>query len=427
MESFKNKKYTNKRTLVPLLLSISTLFLIGRPQDFIPGLSAIRPGYVILILLIILVIGRSQIAMNGQIIKILEVQLTLSFFILIFLSFFWAEIHSASFNFLTQFLVTCIYFYCLCKYSNSFNDLKKQLWVLSIIIFWYSLFSVLRNGKMERVFVGGMYDPNDLALLMVSSLPITYMLFNIEKRFVKRIFLGTTIILSLLTIVLTKSRGGFVGMSVLLGSFILIKTNINTSRFNFRKAAIIGLLVVLGLTFTSPAYEERMRTIFGNSDEGSGRIGLWKRTIEMIKEKPFLGFGVGNFTSSYGIRLSSNKFKNMPSPEDWAPSAWATAHNSFLLVAVELGIPGLIIFLSILGSCLRSFRKIRRYALQQGNDLIFFSAGMLSLSFLSFIICAFFISSAYSNYLFFLVGMAVMLGGLAEVESETCGEKTVAV
>ena len=70
-----------------------------------------------------------------------------------------------------------------------------------------------------------------------------------------------------------------------------------------------------------------------------GRIEIWSRAIYMIQDFPFTGIGMGSFTkvadTLYPFFLAS-------------PGQVPHAHNLFLQIAVDLGIPGLIAWLAVL-------------------------------------------------------------------------------
>ncbi len=79
-------------------------------------------------------------------------------------------------------------------------------------------------------------------------------------------------------------------------------------------------------------------------DESSlGRANIWMNTLAMIKERPFHGFGLGNFRTFYpafhqAVAKSGFDRKHRCS----------NVHNDFLEAAVEQGIPGFITFVFVL-------------------------------------------------------------------------------
>jgi len=76
------------------------------------------------------------------------------------------------------------------------------------------------------------------------------------------------------------------------------------------------------------------RTIGGTDD----RVEIWSRAIFMIQDFSFTGIGMGSFTE-----VADTLY-----PFSSSPGRISHAHNLFLQVAVDLGIPGLIAWLAIL-------------------------------------------------------------------------------
>jgi putative inorganic carbon (HCO3(-)) transporter len=106
--------------------------------------------------------------------------------------------------------------------------------------------------------------------------------------------------------------------------------------------AVIVLVALIGIIFayiisSSPIYSQVLLT--DSSEKLSGRVEIWSRAIFMIKDFPFTGVGMGLYgglaDSLYPFFLN-------------APGSVPHAHNLFLQIAVDLGIPGLISWLSIL-------------------------------------------------------------------------------
>jgi putative inorganic carbon (HCO3(-)) transporter len=106
--------------------------------------------------------------------------------------------------------------------------------------------------------------------------------------------------------------------------------------------AVIVLVALIGIIFayiisSSPIYSQVLLT--DSSEKLSGRVEIWSRAIFMIKDFPFTGVGMGLYgglaDSLYPFFLN-------------APGSVPHSHNLFLQIAVDLGIPGLISWLSIL-------------------------------------------------------------------------------
>lgn len=396
------------------ILPICTIFIIGRPQDIFPFIGKLYPGYLIFIILSLSILIKLKIDYNQRILNNKIAKTAFMYFSLMYLSIIWAEIQSISYEFLITFINTILYFYCFCKYPFTKHAIMRQLGALVIIVLFYSILAIMKKDEMERVFVGNMYDPNDIALIFVSSLPLIYLLMNMERKIVNKIIPIITMIIAIISIILTKSRGGLLGLIVMFISILLMKMDLNKVRFNLTKILTLCAILLIFMIASSNAYWERMRTITEGSDQGSGRVSLWLRALEMTQEKMFLGVGIKNFTSSYGYRLKYKRFRNTPSRDEWTPNAWATAHNSYILVAAELGLIGVILFIATLINCMISLRRVRVISIRDGDNTVYTASGLFILALISFIVCATFLSFAYQNYLYFLIGMIIAFSSYAE-------------
>jgi O-antigen ligase len=88
---------------------------------------------------------------------------------------------------------------------------------------------------------------------------------------------------------------------------------------------------------------------------------------------------------------------------------WNAPHNSFLQIGAELGIPGLIVFIAMIGSALLALHRLERSSRRRSVPLAvppqLVQALMASL--IGFVVGAFFLSLAYSELLYMLLALAV--------------------
>jgi O-antigen ligase len=91
-------------------------------------------------------------------------------------------------------------------------------------------------------------------------------------------------------------------------------------------------------------------------------------------------------------------------------SDWISVHNAFLQYAVDLGVPGLLLFLWLYVMCLRSARAVERRSAREPalGDLAHLAAGV-QIALVAFGVAAFFHPIAYQFYFFAIGGMAVAL------------------
>jgi O-antigen ligase len=94
-------------------------------------------------------------------------------------------------------------------------------------------------------------------------------------------------------------------------------------------------------------------------------------------------------------------------------SAWTKVHNVYLEYAVDLGLPGLLLFLLLFHACLAKARSTRRRAASVPSlrELCCLAEGV-EISLLAFAVAAFFHPVAYHFYFYYPAGLAVAVGGV---------------
>ena len=108
-------------------------------------------------------------------------------------------------------------------------------------------------------------------------------------------------------------------------------------------------------------------------ESASGRLFMWKMSLKAITESPIIGTGSGGFAKAYS-KAQHDYFAKYGQPESLPESRVAGspeyAFNEYLQIAIEFGIPGLILFLSILLISLINMIKEREAGLA-GSVLAF--------------------------------------------------------
>lgn len=134
-------------------------------------------------------------------------------------------------------------------------------------------------------------------------------------------------LLMLATLLLTGSKAGLIALLAGLVIFALF----GLSGKPKAQAVIIGLAILLILSaFLIPPLRLRLLHAFGaQSHSTMFRLYTWQATWEMIKARPWLGFGGGAFEHIF--------------PRFAIAGYTRAAHQSFLQLAAETGIPGLLL------------------------------------------------------------------------------------
>ncbi|WP_222845048.1 O-antigen ligase family protein [Candidatus Methylopumilus rimovensis] len=162
-------------------------------------------------------------------------------------------------------------------------------------------------------------------------------------------FLGSMLPILGVLVYMTPGRSGYL-------AFMVVTVYLGYLLFRAKLYKVLSVVFLLSSTLllTSPLVQDRielgvkeMQHVDPTNIESSSmgmRMVLWKHTIELIQDRPLLGFGTGGFEEAY-----SQKIKDNP---DWEKNIMHDPHNQFLKIWAEMGMLGLIVFLSMLASSL---------------------------------------------------------------------------
>ena len=135
----------------------------------------------------------------------------------------------------------------------------------------------------------------------------------------------------------TFSRGGFLSLAVAL--LVLIAGLAIATRVNPRRAAatlaagLLAMAIVLALV--GGPLLDRLDDLGSQTDETAGnRLAAWTRTVELIAERPWTGYGNGTY---YDIFMMNNDLR--------FTAVFDHAHNDYLEIMVELGLPAAMVLL----------------------------------------------------------------------------------
>lgn len=196
---------------------------------------------------------------------------------------------------------------------------------------------MLHNGRAK-----GFYE-NPITFAEV-LLPAIAVLMGALRResFTRTWKSGGLLVLLLLGVWTSGTRSVWLALPLTVGLWALV-------RRDKWMVAVLVLLLAGGGVFValSPAYRARAVSVVGaGPDMGAQRSnnirrGMWVRCVEKVRQHPWKGVGVGNL-NVLGRDL----------PWGGAPlaSRWTEAHNIYLQMAVERGVPGLLIFILLLGA-----------------------------------------------------------------------------
>jgi O-antigen ligase len=408
-EHSKKDKHVKEKSSLFLYVACAYIFMVvGRIQELVPFLSQLYLMKIIGALSVIaLFLSRNSLKNMGKRIKASQVKCLLGLLVLAVISIPFAVWPGGSFNFLiTYYWKTLLLFVLILGLVVSMKDVDRVIWAFLIAIFLLGVFSIASDIQgiafaKERVYVTETYDANDLAMVMIVAFPFAVFWFLNRKGLIRLICGGLTALI-IVTIILTASRGGFVGF---LGVSLAILLR---ARKILRKAFVpLIIITILGsgvfVFYAKSSFRERMSTLLTyeqdyNVTAYSGRIEIWKRGLKIMAEHPIFGVGIDGFTTAEGLSHKDVGGK------------WSTAHNSFIQIGAELGVVGLILFCYIIWTSLKGMRKVLKSVSQEKDAYpILTTLYAIQCSWIGYAVGGFFLSAAHSPLFFLLVGLSTVI------------------
>lgn len=231
-------------------------------------------------------------------------------------------------------------------------------------------------GERRITYLGFFNDPNDLGMFLVMNIPFVLYFYSKGK------FLTKVTMLAVLTaigygIYLTGSRGTMLGAGALLGVYWLVMS--------------AGPRLFIAAAILAPIAATVVTSLQSNIDSSAdGRLEAWYAGILMLLHSPIFGVGKGNFMEEHG----------------------RVAHNSYIHIAGELGIPGYtlwggaLVFTALVGYLfIKKAQSTEEYNTECKNELALNKTLFFSL--IGFMITAFFLSRSFTLLLFIFMGMAI--------------------
>lgn len=202
--------------------------------------------------------------------------------------------------------------------------------------FWRS---ILRPGEHARLF-GQFVNPSFFAGFLVIALPVALGAYLVARKTLLAVFAGLGFVTDVLALMLTGAKWGIAAAVASLGIFFVLAIFTRSlRRSRFVRLLVICVAVIPVMLVFSPVVTSRIHAAeAGGSQVHSTefRIRTWEATLDMIADRPLLGFGPGNYAITY--------------PRYTVAGPTRLAHSSYLQTAAECGLPALVALLLLLGA-----------------------------------------------------------------------------
>ena len=260
----------------------------------------------------------------------------------------------------------------------------------------------LRTGGEFRVWGPSdsfIADNNSFALAVNMSLPMLLFLARDEMNRKVRWLLYFAFACGALSVVLTYSRGGLLGLVAVLFAITF------KSRYKALSAVFVAIAVVAILTFAPPQWMDRMgRLMHGNFDDSARqRLVSWGTSWNFAMDYPITG---GGFNALPNVNLF-RRYQPGPLPGGFLSSG---PHSIYFQTLEEQGFVGLGLYLLLVGSCWASLIGLRRSVRRSNSSLwIVPYTHMIEVSLFGFLVSGAFLGLANFDLFYQLVAMVIIL------------------
>jgi putative inorganic carbon (HCO3(-)) transporter len=288
---------------------------------------------------------------------------------------------------------------------------ERQLRILTavLMICTVPLGATALKNFMSGVFIADMnavarivaYDgaltsnPNDLALMLNLILPLSIAsLLSAKSKLVKSLCMGV-IVISVIGIMVTFSRAGFLGMATIVAVYFI---RMIRRRGGDRKWAFAILFaILLAAPFAPSSYVDRLATVRNVASDPTGSSqARWRdmsAAVQFVLGHPIIGAGLGMDV------LALNQVRGVD---------WVQVHNVYLEYAVDLGVPGAVLFLALFYRVFQHVRTSRKsLADVPERRNLFLLVEALETGLIVFAICGFFYPIAYNIFFYYIGGLAL--------------------
>jgi putative inorganic carbon (HCO3(-)) transporter len=390
-------------------LSFACLFLFSivlylRPYELVPALSSFTSMAFYIGVITLTVYFATQLSLEGNLTaRPKEINLILLLAVAALLSMPLADDPARSWKTFTDILLkTLVIFVVIVNVVRTELRLKLLLLLVLGVSIYLSInaindyrMGIFQVGEMETRRIAGRIkglfeNSNDLALHLVTMIPIAVALGIAGRNPLKKLFYFGITALMVGAVTVTFSRGGFIGL--VAATFVLVRRLGKKNRVTTIAALVFA--VILFVALAPGAFSSRMSTIFNSAADLTGsssqRTEVLKRSFVVMLRYPIFGVGIGNFVHKSPRNLET--------------------HNSYTQVGAELGIAAMVVYILFLVHPIRRMRLIEKETdtSRDQRTLHYLSIG-LQASLVGFMFSSFFGSVAYQWYLYYLVGYAVCL------------------
>ena len=247
----------------------------------------------------------------------------------------------------TAFFVILIIIYYICVFGMERHVVLPKdkifktvciLAILEIIYAVFQLFGIVPDNFHYAYFSGSLNNPAIFGMMLSFCIPIS-VYYTVKTIGIKHIIWGIFILIFGIFVLCSNSRTAI--LASVCGTVIILIMELKffhiiISNRLYRCIVIVCIVVSLIILY------------FYKRDSADGRILIWTVCVEMIKDKPWLGWGFDGYIAHYMDYQADYLITHPDSPFILLAGETQNPFNEFLHVAIIYGIPCALMFVGIL-------------------------------------------------------------------------------
>lgn len=246
--------------------------------------------------------------------------------------------------------------------------LKKWIWFITIPLVLTVIWVMARHSQFGFSFtsistiVSPFYRNHvNYACTLAIFLPFIFWLFTMTKNVWQKRFLVGSMAFILIALYFSYTRAAYLCIPLMIGYYVVVRFKL--TKFLVAGALIAGVVFVVYMsshnkyldfapnydrTISHTQFNDLLSATYKLEDISTmERFYRWIAGFYMIKEKPITGYGPGNFYNYYHSYTDRNFVTYVSdNPEK------SSTHNYYLMIAVEQGMIGILIFICLIASML---------------------------------------------------------------------------
>jgi len=251
-------------------------------------------------------------------------------------------------------------------------------------------------------------DNNSFALAVNMSLPMLLFLARDDRRRPYRLLFYFVFACGVLSVILTYSRGGLLGLAAVLIAISL------KSHYKLVSGFLVASAFFAVITFAPPQWMNRMTGLAHGDVDMSGhqRLVSWGTSWNFAMDYPITG---GSFNALPDVEIFQ-RYQNEPLPGGFLSSG---PHSIYFQTLEEQGFVGLALYLILVASCWARLLSLRRRAGRSpSTQWVIPYTHMIEVSLFGFLVSGAFLGFANFDLFYQLVAMVIILNVIYEKEMQ---------